>query len=277
MDAVRLNLSHGSLDDALAVHERVRKLAAEAGRYIGTLVDLPGPKVRAASFGKEGVDLADGAIVRLVPGTERSTAEVIEISYDELLARIEPGDRLSFGDGAIDCEVVDKDQGGLQRQDGPRRSRVGSARCAHPLRPPAHQHPHPRGPAHPRRLRRGRRGHGGGVLRALRPRRAPGRDRALPARPAGRRQDRDPRRHRQPGRHHRGVGRGDDRPRRPGQRVLDRGAAPPPEAHHPRVHRPQPARHHRHPDAGVDDPRRRRRPGPRPPTSPTPSSTARRS
>src|SRR4051794_39176294 len=99
MDAVRLNLSHGSLgdalavptapgmapvpltlspgslEDALAVHERVRKLAAESGRYIGTLVDLPGPKVRAASFGKEGVALADGAVVRLVAGTERSTAE----------------------------------------------------------------------------------------------------------------------------------------------------------------------------------------------------------
>jgi len=114
MDAVRLNLSHGSLEDALAVHERVRKLAAESGRYIGTLVDLPGPKVRAASFGKEGVDLADGAVVRLVAGTERSTAEVIEISYDELLTRLEVGDRLSFGDGAIDCEVVDKDQGGLR-------------------------------------------------------------------------------------------------------------------------------------------------------------------
>ena len=114
MDAVRLNLSHGSLEDALATHERVRKLAAEAGRYIGTLVDLPGPKVRAASFGKDGVDLAAGAAVRLVPGVERSTAEVIEIGYGDLLTHIEVGDRLSFGDGAIDCEVVDKDGTGLQ-------------------------------------------------------------------------------------------------------------------------------------------------------------------
>jgi pyruvate kinase len=114
MDAVRLNLSHGTLEDALTLYERVRKLSAEAGRAVGTLVDLPGPKVRAASFGKEGVDLADGSAIRLVPGMVSSNAEVIEVGYEELLSHVEIGDRLSFGDGAIDCEVVDKDGSGLR-------------------------------------------------------------------------------------------------------------------------------------------------------------------
>ena len=41
MDAVRLNLSHGTLEEALAVHQRVRTLAAELDRPVGTLVDLP--------------------------------------------------------------------------------------------------------------------------------------------------------------------------------------------------------------------------------------------
>jgi len=107
MDAVRLNLSHGTVEEALAVHRRVRTLAKEAGRDIGTLVDLPGPKVRAASFGRDGTDLPDGHRVRLVPGNTRSTAEVIEVGYDALLDGIEVGDRISFGDGAIDIEVVD--------------------------------------------------------------------------------------------------------------------------------------------------------------------------
>jgi pyruvate kinase len=113
MDAVRLNLSHGTLEEALVLYERVRKLSAEAGRPIGTLVDLPGPKVRAASFGKEGVDLDEGSRIRLLPGTVASTAEVVEVGYEDLLSHIEVGDRLSFGDGAIDCEVVDKDGSGL--------------------------------------------------------------------------------------------------------------------------------------------------------------------
>jgi pyruvate kinase len=114
MNAVRLNLSHGSLEDGLTLYERIRKLSAESGLHIGTLVDLPGPKVRAASFGKEGVDLPDGAAVRLVPGMVSSTAEVIEVGYEELLSHVEIGDKLSFGDGAIDCDIVDRDGGGLR-------------------------------------------------------------------------------------------------------------------------------------------------------------------
>lgn len=114
MDAVRLNLSHGTLEDALTLYKRVRKLSAEAGRYVGTLVDLPGPKIRAANFGTEGVNVADGQVLRLAPGHDRSTAEVVEVSYSELLRDIEVGDRLAFGDGAIDLEIVDKDGSGLQ-------------------------------------------------------------------------------------------------------------------------------------------------------------------
>src|ERR1700692_416698 len=107
MDAVRLNLSHGTVEEAWVVHRRVRTLAREVGRDVGTLVDLPGPKIRAASFGRDGVDLPDGQRIRLVPGNSRSTAEVIEVGYAALLDGIEVGDRISFGDGAIDIEVVD--------------------------------------------------------------------------------------------------------------------------------------------------------------------------
>ena len=42
MDAVRINLSHGTLDEALVIHRRVREIAAAEGRTIGTLADLPG-------------------------------------------------------------------------------------------------------------------------------------------------------------------------------------------------------------------------------------------
>lgn len=106
VDAFRLNLSHGTVDEALTIHRRVRTLAAEAGRTIGILVDLPGPKVRAASFGRDGVELPSGRTVRLVPGKTASTDEVIEIDYPGLLSGIEVGDRIAFGDGAIDLQVT---------------------------------------------------------------------------------------------------------------------------------------------------------------------------
>ncbi len=107
MDAARINLSHGTLDEALALHRRIRQIADEEGRTIGTLADLPGPKVRAASFGRDGVDLVDGQRVTMRPGTERSGGELIEIAYEDLLVGIEAGDHISFADGGIDVEVVD--------------------------------------------------------------------------------------------------------------------------------------------------------------------------
>ncbi|HWH15062.1 MAG TPA: pyruvate kinase [Miltoncostaeaceae bacterium] len=107
MDAVRLNLSHGTLEEGLENHRRVRRLAQECGRPVGTLVDLPGPKIRAGTFGRDGVVVEDGDRVSLVPGTGGSTAETIQVDYEALLDGIEVGDRISLGDGGIDLEVVD--------------------------------------------------------------------------------------------------------------------------------------------------------------------------
>ena len=106
MDCVRINMSHGRLEDALALYHRVRSLSAEAGRPVGTLVDLPGPKVRAGNFGTDGVLLEEGHELRLTPGNQGSTAEVVEVNYDDLLVHVEVGDTLSFGDGAIDCRIT---------------------------------------------------------------------------------------------------------------------------------------------------------------------------
>ena len=49
-DVIRINLSHGEPATQLALVDRVRRVAADEGRSIGVLVDLPGPKLRMATF-----------------------------------------------------------------------------------------------------------------------------------------------------------------------------------------------------------------------------------
>lgn len=105
MDVARVPLAHGSLSDALERMERVRRAAAAAGREIGVLVDLPGPKIRAASFPNGGVELAQGATLTLVPGCARSDARTVQVEYDPLLRDIRAGDILAFGDGQVVIEV----------------------------------------------------------------------------------------------------------------------------------------------------------------------------
>jgi pyruvate kinase len=105
LDVARVTLAHGSLDEALARMERVRRVAGEAGRNVGVLVDLPGPKIRAASFPEGGVALAEGSRIALVPGETGSDARTVEVDYDLLLRDLRPGDVLPFGDGQVVIEV----------------------------------------------------------------------------------------------------------------------------------------------------------------------------
>ena len=106
VDVVRLNLSHGVFAEHAARLARVRTYAAEAGRPIGVLADLPGPKIRAGQFPEGGVSLPAGTFVRLSPGEAMSTAESISVDYATLLDDIRTGDRLIIGDGAISLRVV---------------------------------------------------------------------------------------------------------------------------------------------------------------------------
>jgi len=108
MDVARLGLAHNSIDEALARYHRIRSVAADEGRPVGILVDLPGPKVRASNFGETGVAIEPGRRIELRVGTEGSNHEVIEVDYEHLLRDMHIGDRLTIGDGGAVLEVVDR-------------------------------------------------------------------------------------------------------------------------------------------------------------------------
>lgn len=108
MDVARIGLAHGTIEDGLERFRRIRKVAADEGRRVGILVDLPGPKVRAASFGESGVDLPTGHSVEMRTGTDASSASVIEVDYEGLLRDVQVGDRLTVGDGGAVLEISDK-------------------------------------------------------------------------------------------------------------------------------------------------------------------------
>jgi len=104
VDVARINLSHGSLDDGMERYDAVRAMAAEEGRKVGILADLPGPKVRVAPFKEEAV-FGIGDSVRIVAGDSSSTREVIEVDYPDTVSSFNPGDRVVIGDGRLIMEV----------------------------------------------------------------------------------------------------------------------------------------------------------------------------
>ncbi len=61
LDVARINFSHGTRDSQRKRVEMVRNAAREAGRYVGLLADLAGPKIRIESFRNGSVVLVEGA------------------------------------------------------------------------------------------------------------------------------------------------------------------------------------------------------------------------
>jgi pyruvate kinase len=111
VDVVRINLSHGSLDEHLERLARVRSAADSVGRPVAVLADLPGPKIRAGHFPDGGVELAAGALIYLRPGSGSSDAGVIRVPYPTLIEDLGIDGRVQLGDGAISMRVVEMGPG----------------------------------------------------------------------------------------------------------------------------------------------------------------------
>lgn len=108
-NVARVGLAHGPVEASLDRIARVREAAKDLGRPIGILVDLPGPKVRSAPFGDDGVQLVPGAILRLTeaqPG-DVSSAEVVAVALPGAVDALTGGDRVALGDGGVALEVID--------------------------------------------------------------------------------------------------------------------------------------------------------------------------
>jgi len=108
VDVVRLNFSHGTVAD----HERrlnlVREAARQAGRYVGVLGDLQGPKIRIDRFADGKVQLEDGAEFTLDASlaVDAGTVNSVGIAYKRLPSDVFAGDVLLLNDGQISLKVI---------------------------------------------------------------------------------------------------------------------------------------------------------------------------
>ena len=109
MDVARVGLAHGTLEEALVKYHAIRKVAAEADKPIGIMVDLPGPKVRAGNMPEEGLPIEQGEQLLLRPShDEPSVKGAITVDHEGLLNDLHAGDRVTFGDGAAMAQVIDR-------------------------------------------------------------------------------------------------------------------------------------------------------------------------
>ncbi|MFA5683397.1 MAG: pyruvate kinase [Lysobacteraceae bacterium] len=107
VNVVRLNFSHGSIEQHAQRVASVRNAAARLGREVGVLADLQGPKIRIERFEQGRVVLRAGAAFVLdcrddaPPGDERR----VGVSYPGLPQDVAAGDTLLLDDGLVALRV----------------------------------------------------------------------------------------------------------------------------------------------------------------------------
>jgi len=105
MNVARINFSHGDFSGHAATIERVRRAAAEAGRDVAVLADLPGPKIRIGEFAEEPVTLVPGQRFVLTTEPVPGTAKRVTVGFAPLPRAVRRGDRIFIADGFIALEV----------------------------------------------------------------------------------------------------------------------------------------------------------------------------
>jgi pyruvate kinase len=110
MDVARLNFSHGDHSFHAEAYGDVRAASDTAGRAVGVLADLQGPKLRISWLAGGSAFLAGGArvVVTADPDAdqEQGTADRLFTSYTALPDDVRPGDTILLADGTVELTVV---------------------------------------------------------------------------------------------------------------------------------------------------------------------------
>ena len=103
VDVFRLSFAHGDIPSGIERLRRVRAIAP----HLAIMVDIPGPKIRAGSFGTSSVSLNIGDEIELVEAFgEESTRQRIAVERKDVLALLKVGDKIHLGDGGVSLDVI---------------------------------------------------------------------------------------------------------------------------------------------------------------------------
>ncbi len=107
IDLVRLNFSHGTIEEHKRRVEMVRRISAEKNYNVGILGDLQGAKLRIGRFINHRIVLQPGDRFSLDAelDLESGTQQVVGFTYKGLINDVCPGDILLLDDGRVSLKV----------------------------------------------------------------------------------------------------------------------------------------------------------------------------
>jgi pyruvate kinase len=104
-DVLRLNFSHGTREDHARLVEMARSAARKAGREVGLLGDIPGPKIRLGDIEGDVMHLRNGQELTLTTDGTQDGRDTIPVGWPGLSDAVKPDDVIYLADGSIRLRV----------------------------------------------------------------------------------------------------------------------------------------------------------------------------
>lgn len=109
LNAVRINMSHGTRDEHTETVRIARAAAAALGKPLAILVDLSGPKIRTRTL-TDGLSviLREGQLFTITTRDIVGDENIVATTFAELPDSVSPGARILLDDGALELVVESK-------------------------------------------------------------------------------------------------------------------------------------------------------------------------
>ena len=106
MNVVRLNMSHGEIDQKRPIVNLIKRLRSELGVPLAILVDTKGPEVRLGTFSDGSVVIEDGQRFCLTTDANvECTKDIATVNYDGLHNDVKRGSKILLNDGLVELLV----------------------------------------------------------------------------------------------------------------------------------------------------------------------------
>jgi pyruvate kinase len=105
VNVFRLNLTHGEHIEHRTAFERVAAARERVGLPVAVMADLCGPKVRVGKVADGQMTVTAGDRLTVTVRDVEGGPGLIPVSYKELPADVQPGDRILINDGMVELQV----------------------------------------------------------------------------------------------------------------------------------------------------------------------------
>ncbi|MEG0137824.1 MAG: pyruvate kinase [Bacilli bacterium] len=113
MNVARINFSHATLEERIAVVKSVKEVREITGKNIAILYDTKGPEFRNGMVKNGEITLTDGKTIRVVKENILGDEQRFSVNHPQAIDSLEVGSVILLENGLMKIEVISKEEDGV--------------------------------------------------------------------------------------------------------------------------------------------------------------------